>query len=70
MRERGIDKGGEWIADWLEHLQYLSEVKTPEEDKPKSNTEINRLQNQQNCLRADRVYVQYHSSLDTLSHSS
>lgn len=34
MRERGIDEGGEQIADWLEHLQYQSEVKTPDEDKP------------------------------------
>lgn len=33
MRERGIDKVGEWMADWLEHLQYKSEVKMPDEDK-------------------------------------
>lgn len=28
MKERGIDEGGERIADWLEHLHYKSEVKT------------------------------------------
>ena len=33
MRERGIDGGGERIADWLEHSRYQSEVKTPDEDE-------------------------------------
>lgn len=48
MRERGIEEGGEKKADWLEHLQYQSEVKTPDEDMPQFYKVICWWQNQQN----------------------
>lgn len=34
MRKREIYKGGEQIANWLQHLPYQLEVRTHDEDKP------------------------------------
>lgn len=53
--EQSIDKGGEWKADWQEHLQYLSDEIQTNEDKPcfykvKKMYNIYRNQNQQNFV--------------------